>query len=159
MIVAMPADADRVGGFLFEVTITLLGDGRSCKSYRGGSGMYPGVELRLLRYVVAVAEELHFSRAAAKLHLAQPSLSKQIRELEEELGTELFERTKREVRLSDAGRIFVKEAKQALLYSHRAVHLTKASRHGSTFSLGYSPHINFEILFRARTALATHFPN
>jgi len=46
--------------------------------------MYPGVELRLLRYVVAIAEELHFSLAAEKLHVAQPALSKQIRDLEEE---------------------------------------------------------------------------
>ena len=55
--------------------------------------MYPGVELRLLRYVIAVAEELHFSRAAAKVRVAQPSLSKQIRDLEEEIGTQLFHRT------------------------------------------------------------------
>lgn len=121
--------------------------------------MYPGVELRLLRYVVAVAEELHFSRAADKLHVAQPSLSKQIIELEAELGTRLFERTKREVSLTDAGKAFVQEARAALLHSHRAVHVAKANRHGSTFSLGYSPHINFEILFRVRSTLAAEFPN
>ena len=120
--------------------------------------MYPGVELRLLRYVVAVAEELHFSRAAKKLHVTQPSLSKQIIELEEQLGIELFERTKREVRLRDAGRIFVKEARQALLYSQRAVHLTKASHYGPNFDLGYSPHINLQLLFRAKATLASEFP-
>ncbi len=65
--------------------------------------MYPGVELRLLRYVVAIAEYLHFSRAAEKLHVSQPSLSKQIRALEEELGVKLFERTKRQVRLMLSG--------------------------------------------------------
>ena len=86
-------------------------------------------------------------------------MSKQIRELEEELGTKLFERTKREVSLTDAGKAFVQEARAALLHSHRAIHVAKANRHGSTFSLGYSPHINFKILFQARTALATDFPN
>ena len=121
--------------------------------------MYPGVELRLLRYVVAVAEELHFSRAADKLHVAQPSLSKQIIELEAELGTKLFERTKREVSLTDAGKIFVQEAREALLHSHRAVHLAKESRQGARFNLGYSPHINFEVLLRARSTLAADFPN
>ena len=55
--------------------------------------MYPGVELRLYRYVVVLAEELNFTRAAARLHVAQPSLSKQIRELENYLGAQLFERT------------------------------------------------------------------
>jgi DNA-binding transcriptional LysR family regulator len=121
--------------------------------------VYPGVELRLLRYVVAVAEELHFSRAANKLNVAQPSLSKQIIELENDLEIELFERTKREVRLTDAGRAFVQEAKVALLHSQRAVHVAKASRQGARFNLGYSPHINFEILFRARSTLVADFPN
>ncbi len=65
--------------------------------------MYPGIELRLLRYVVAIAEELNFSRAAERLHVSQPSLSKQIRALEEELGAKLFERTKRQVRLMLSG--------------------------------------------------------
>lgn len=79
--------------------------------------MYPGVELRLLRYVVAVAEELHFSRAAEKLHAAQPSLSKQIRDREDELGIRLFDRTKRDVHLTVAGGAFVAEAKEALVHS------------------------------------------
>ena len=104
--------------------------------------MYPGVELRLLRYVVAIAEELHFSRAADKLHVSQPSLSKQIRELEDELGIGLFDRTKRQVRLTRAGEAFVKEAQEALLHSQRAIHVAKAARGPATFSLGYSPFVN-----------------
>jgi DNA-binding transcriptional LysR family regulator len=119
--------------------------------------MYPGVELRLLRYVVGVADELHFSRAAAKLHVAQPSLSKQIRGLEEELGIQLFERTKREVRLTEAGKIFVQEARIALLHSHRAVHLAKASRDPNRFALGYSPYVDFDLLSCIRSLASSRF--
>ena len=121
--------------------------------------MYPGVELRLLRYVVAVAEELHFSRAAARLHVAQPSLSKQIRELEEELGIQLFERTKREVHLTEAGKVFVQEARISLLHSHRAVHLAKASRDRNRLVLGYSPYVDLELLSRIRSFVTLQCPH
>jgi DNA-binding transcriptional LysR family regulator len=85
--------------------------------------VYPGIELRLLRYVVAVAQELqHFSRAALRVHVSQPSLSKQIRDSEESIGVRLFDRTNRHVELTKAGRAFVKEAKEALAHSERAVH-------------------------------------
>src|SRR5271155_1460843 len=120
--------------------------------------MYPGIELRLLRYVVAVAEELHFSRAAIKLHISQPSLSKQIRDLEDELGIKLFNRTKREVHLTQAGSAFVIEAREALLHSQRAVNAAKSSDRSNRFVLGHSPNVNLSLLSRIRAFSASQFP-
>jgi DNA-binding transcriptional LysR family regulator len=114
--------------------------------------MYPGdVELRLFRYVVAVADELHFSRAAEKLHVAQPALSRQIRDLEERLGTKLFDRTTRELHLTDAGLAFVAEARESLLHSDRAVHAAKSRQQHDRFTLGHSPGINPGLLSKLRS--------
>jgi DNA-binding transcriptional LysR family regulator len=121
--------------------------------------MYPGVELRLFRYVVALSEELNFGRAAQKCNVAQPCVSKQIKELEEELGTKLFERTKKVVRLTDAGRAFVSEAKEALLHSFRAVHAAKSVKLMNVFTLAYCPYVNLAMVSAARGIATSDLPD
>ena len=72
------------------------------------------MELRHVRYFMAVAEEMNFTKAAEKLCIAQPPLSRQIKDLEEELGTELFERTSHSLHLTEAGILFKQYAEQLL---------------------------------------------
>src|SRR5260370_27782122 len=88
------------------------------------------MELRHLRYFVAVAEELNVRQAAARLHLSQPPLSRQIHDLEDEVGTKLFVRSKSGMRLTEAGRTFLKEARSILAQSQRAVQLAQAASRG-----------------------------
>jgi DNA-binding transcriptional LysR family regulator len=83
------------------------------------------MEMRHLRYFVAVAEALHFGQAAAKLQIAQPSLSHQIRQLEDELQTSLLRRTKRRVELTEAGRLFLDEARDILARADSAAMIAR----------------------------------
>lgn len=90
--------------------------------------------------MVAVAEELHFGRAAKRLHISQPPLSRQVRDLEWELGVELFHRTRRTVRLTPAGETLLEEARQLLARLDRAIHRTQLAAEGRTgrLSIGFS---------------------
>src|SRR3954471_20944169 len=93
------------------------------------------MELRHLRYFVAVAEELHFRRAAERLHVSQPPLSQQIRALERELGVTLFERNRRRVELTTAGEALLGEARGILAAVEHAVDLTQRVARGEAGAL------------------------
>ncbi len=108
-------------------------------------GLINLMELRHLRYFVAVAEEGHFGRAAERVHIVQPALTMQIRSLEEELGTKLLTRTSRHVALTEAGAIFLEEARRTLKQADRAKELAQQSARGEIGSvrIGFSGNASF----------------
>lgn len=117
--------------------------------------MYPGIELRTMRYIVAVGKKLHLTRAAERVHVAQPSLSNQIRKVEAELGVELFKRGRRKpVEVTETGRAFIENAQQALLYAHRAASMARAANAGEQgkLFLGVSSSVDLQLFFRLRIA-------
>jgi DNA-binding transcriptional LysR family regulator len=117
------------------------------------------IDLRLMRYVIAVAEEGGFGRAAERLMMAQPPLSRQIRDLERELGVTLFER-RPAVRLTDAGRVFVESARTILADTDRLAERTVLASHGEygTIRVGYIYSAVFDTLPQLVAALSQTHP-
>lgn len=119
------------------------------------------MELRHLRYFVAVGEELHFGRAATKLLIVQPSLSQQIRQLENELGFPLLYRTKRSVELTDAGKVFLSEAKRVLAQVQEAKRTAQRAYRGEVGRLviGYISSSTYDVLPMMLRVYRERFPD
>lgn len=119
------------------------------------------IELRHFRYFLAVAEQLHFGRAAEQLHMAQPPLSTQIRQLEELLDAQLFIRSKRKVELTEAGRVFRQEAEAVLEAVHRAVQTAQQASQGvlGRLRLGFASSAPFGVFPQVLRRYREHYPN
>lgn len=119
------------------------------------------MELRQLECFVALAEELHFGRAAARMRMTQPPLSRQIKQLEDDLGLQLFERSSRHVKMTPAGHSFVQDARHLLEYSARATKNAKrafASGAGR-ITLGYTAVSAYRLLPEMLTVARKELPN
>jgi DNA-binding transcriptional LysR family regulator len=119
------------------------------------------MELRHLRYFVAVAEAENVSRAALKLHISQPGISRQIRDLEDEIGFQLFERSAKSVKLTDAGKSFLTEARAVLQRADEAVKTARAIATGQEGELhvGYAGSPTVRILPPTLRAFQSELPN
>lgn len=118
------------------------------------------MELRHLRYFIAAAEEENVSRAALKLRVSQPGISRQIRDLEDEIGFQLFERSAKSLKLTEAGKVFLAEAKTVLQRADNAVKKAKAVAENASGELhvGYAPSLTVKILPQALRAFQNQFP-
>src|SRR5690606_17056172 len=123
----------------------------------------PGLELepRLLRSFIAVAEELHFGRAARRLHLSQPPLSMQIKKLEELLGTQLFERDRRHVELTEAGTFLLQRARYLLGEAGRTCRDVRLIGDGAAgvLPVGYTTTATYEVLPELVSVYRRRHPN
>ena len=119
------------------------------------------MELRSLHYFIAVAETLNFSRAAERLYMAQPPLSQQIQRLEKEIGVQLFVRTKRSVRLTAAGEVFLQEAYRTLAQVEQAVHSAQQADHGEIgqLAIGFVGSSAYGVLPAIILAFRERFPH
>src|SRR5947207_12519156 len=118
------------------------------------------MELRHLRYFVAVADALSFTKGARKLHLAQPSLTRQIKDLEEEIGVRLLDRTKREVRLTEEGKSFLADARRVLANSAEIIEsVQRLSRHEvAALNIGYVADLFYTLLPITLATFQRSFP-
>jgi len=119
------------------------------------------VEYRQLKFFVAVAEELHFTRASARLRIAQPNLSQEIRRLEREIGAELFARTKRSVALTPAGHIFLQHARTLLDSTADAMHAAQRASRGEIgrIRLGFMSAASFNVIPDAMARFRSAYPD
>ena len=104
------------------------------------------MELRHLRYFVAVAAHGSFNRAAKILHLTQPALSRQVKDLEEELGVPLFVRGQNTVKLTESGDLFYEEAREVIARANEAVQRVRGEARSETLRIGYAPSMNDGIM-------------
>lgn len=118
------------------------------------------MELRQLQYFLVVAEELNFSRAAARLQMSQPPLSRQILQLEQEIGIELFRRTKRRVELTDAGKVFLAETRQILSQVEQSVQLAQRANRGEIGRLvvGFEGSSTYDVIPMSLKVYRERFP-
>ena len=118
------------------------------------------MELRHLHYFIAVAEELHFSRAAERLRISQPPLSQQIRGLEDELGVKLFERTKRQVHLTEAGKVFLERSYLVLAQLEQAIEVTQQIGRGEVgrLAIGFVGSATYTVLPDILSVFREQFP-
>jgi len=119
------------------------------------------MELRHLRYFVAVAENLNFTKAAARLHLAQPSLTRQIHNLEEEIGVRLLNRSKSQVALTEEGRSFLVDARRILALATESILAVQRLSRGETgqLNIAYLSNSDFELLPETLGAFRQAFPH
>lgn len=132
--------------------------GENPRGVEGGSKP-PAIELRHLRYFLAVSEELHFGRAAERLHIAQPPLSQAIRKLEDELGVKLLNRTSRVVTPTAAGLAFAEEARYVLAsFEHAVSEARRAGGAGNVLRIGSLPYLPIRRLMQFLEAARRRLP-
>lgn len=119
--------------------------------------MIPG---RLLSQFIAVAEESHFGRAAARLHMAQPPLSQAIKNLEDIVGVQLLARSKHSVSLTPAGKVFLEEARELIAHGQRAIDIARRASEGliGRITIGFMGSVSYELLPRILRDFRTQFP-
>jgi DNA-binding transcriptional LysR family regulator len=123
--------------------------------------MDDSIDLRQFRYFLALSEELNFGRAAQRLHISQPPLSRQIRQLEEQLGVELFQRNSAGVTLTAAGAAFLPEVRRTLAQAEKALAVARAARGGESgrFVVGYTTVFDRAAIPDVVDRLRQRFPN
>ena len=119
------------------------------------------MELRHLRYFVAVAEEMNFGRAAQRLGVSQPPLSQQVKDLERGLGAELIDRSRRKIGLTHAGTLFLEEARLALSQAEKAAQTARRAHRGEvgTLSVGFVGSATYEVLPEALRSFRERYPD